>query len=400
MKTQSISHLLYYPITFYARSSPSNSYLSSPPLRYFPFYPFLAAWNHRYADNHKWRAGRKQGGTSRGWQEGTCAGFVRQHGSNGLALRDWKSCPIYDYILRDNNDSSDYKSNVAHRSRESYDDYKRWYERFRERCNYVFVRITNGWQRIPIEIENLTSPLCDFYIYISSLTFQTVTRGDPLSAKQEFVSSSFSLSTEALRVASAFLCDQACGQAFTAFPSTPSIIFWSRICSILRAKRRSMFRTDFPYVTGNLGQFTIIRGNQGRGEQGRGNGSVKMHGRAVPGFLVRWRQRWETRGQALCCRGRGGNSGAVDEDGDGEEPAELVNADFDAGTSLRSLPSVHHRRIRFEYPNSGPEFVATQPWAALSGHPRIYRIHHYPRNSMVGRFLLGCSIFSEEKIRS
>ena len=30
MKTQSISHLLYYPITFYARSSPSNSYLSSP----------------------------------------------------------------------------------------------------------------------------------------------------------------------------------------------------------------------------------------------------------------------------------------------------------------------------------------------------------------------------------
>lgn len=166
MKTQSISHLLYYPITFYARSSPSNSYLSSPPLRYFPFYPFLAAWNHRYADNHKWRAGRKQGGTSRGWQEGTCAGFVRQRGSNGLALRDWKSCPIYDYILRDNNDSSDYKSNVAHRSRESYDDYKRWYERFRERCNYVFVRITNGWQRIPIEIENLTSPLCDFYIYI------------------------------------------------------------------------------------------------------------------------------------------------------------------------------------------------------------------------------------------
>lgn len=136
--------------------------------------------------------------------------------------------------------------------------------------------------------KSRTSPrLYVTFIYISSSTFQTVTRGDPLSAKQEFVSSSFSLSTEALRVASAFLCDQACGQAFTAFPSTPSIIFWSRICSILRAKRRSMFRTDFPYVTGNLGQFTIIRGNQGRGEQGRGNGSVKMHGRAVPGFLVR-----------------------------------------------------------------------------------------------------------------
>lgn len=64
-------------------------------------------------------------------------------------------------------------------------------------------------------------------------------------------------------------------------------------------------------------------------------------------------------GPGLVLPGRGGNSGAVDEDGDGEEPAELVNADFDAGTSLRSLPSVHHRRIRFEYPNSGPEFVAT-----------------------------------------
>lgn len=34
---------------------------------------------------------------------------MRQRGgSNGLSLRDWKSCPIYDYILRDNNG---YKSN-------------------------------------------------------------------------------------------------------------------------------------------------------------------------------------------------------------------------------------------------------------------------------------------------
>lgn len=31
-----------------------------------------------------------------------------------------------------------------------------------------------------------------------------------------------------------------------------------------------MFRTDFPYVTGNLGQFTIIRGKQGRASKETG----------------------------------------------------------------------------------------------------------------------------------
>lgn len=30
----------------------------------------------------------------------------QRRGSNGLSLRDWKSCPIYDYVLRDNNESN------------------------------------------------------------------------------------------------------------------------------------------------------------------------------------------------------------------------------------------------------------------------------------------------------
>lgn len=59
MKTQSISHLLYYPITFYARSSPSNSYLSFPPRSMLSILSLLVAWNHHYADNHKWRVEKR-----------------------------------------------------------------------------------------------------------------------------------------------------------------------------------------------------------------------------------------------------------------------------------------------------------------------------------------------------
>lgn len=78
MKTQSISHLLYYPITFYARSSPSDSYLSFP-RSVLSILSLLVAWNHRYADNHKWRAGRNRERTRR---EG------RREGYRGVTRRD------------------------------------------------------------------------------------------------------------------------------------------------------------------------------------------------------------------------------------------------------------------------------------------------------------------------
>lgn len=111
MKTQSISHLLYYPITFYARSSPSNSYLSFPfPLRAcFPFYP---SWSRGTTTTRITISGEKRGENAQGGREGGTSrgdkrGRVRQRrGSNGLSLRDWKSCPIYDYVLRDNNESN------------------------------------------------------------------------------------------------------------------------------------------------------------------------------------------------------------------------------------------------------------------------------------------------------
>lgn len=156
MKTQSISHLLYYPITFYARSSPSDSYLSFP-RSVLSILSLLVAWNHRYADNHKWRAEKRvetgreraerEGGRDiEGWQEGTCAGFVRQRGSwfewsyatwleilSNLRLHiTWQQRCVRLQIE---------PASVADRSRESEDDYKRWYERFHERCNYVFVGI-------------------------------------------------------------------------------------------------------------------------------------------------------------------------------------------------------------------------------------------------------------------
>lgn len=113
MKTQSISHLLYYPITFYARAHLHPTLISLSPLApcLLSILSLLVAWNHHYADNHKWRVEKRgenaQGGREGGTSRGDKRGRVRQRrGSNGLSLRDWKSCPIYDYVLRDNNESN------------------------------------------------------------------------------------------------------------------------------------------------------------------------------------------------------------------------------------------------------------------------------------------------------
>lgn len=103
-----------------------------------------------------------------------------------------------------------------------------------------------------------------------------------------------------------------------------------------------------------------------------------------------WRQRWE-RGQGPCvvaetpaCGGRGGRA------------AELVNADFDAGTCFVAFrPSCIVTVFRFEYPNSDRIVGNAAVSRIKRPSPAIYRIHHDDSSTEFdGRtsFLLACSI--------
>lgn len=85
-------------------------------------------------------------------------------GSNDLTLRDWKSCPIYDYILRDNKDASDYKSNR-----------QAW---LADRENPRMI--TNADTNVSMNVAITFSLEYYAYTYPPPATFQTVTRGDPL----------------------------------------------------------------------------------------------------------------------------------------------------------------------------------------------------------------------------
>lgn len=145
-----------------------------------------------------------------------------------------------------------------------------------------------------------------------------------------------------------------------------------------------MFRTDFPYVTGKLGQFTIIRGKQGRARK-RERENVRTCGSQILGQM-----KTRMRNGVRPCVAVAWNSTV--EDGD----EELVNADFDAGTSLRSLPSVHHR-IRFEYPRIPNPNCGNG--AALSGHQGIYRIHRDSSAEFDG-WTVFARLFHLKRIRS
>lgn len=348
MKTQSISHLLYYPITFYARSSPSDSYLSFP-RSVLSILSLLVAWNHRYADNHKWRAEKRvetgreraerEGGRDiEGWQEGTCAGFVRQRGS----WFEW-SYATWLEILSNLRLHITWQqrcarlqiepASVAGRSRESEDDYKRWYERFHERCNYVFV----GILRVYI------SSTCDF------------SNCDPRRsrAKQEFVSSFFALqgSSPSKRVP--------LWSALHSVPSTPSIIFWSRICSILeRTGARCLEPTSRTWLETLVSLRLYEASKVGRARK-RERENARTCGSWILGPMK------TTMRKALCC----GNSAAETKKRIGEHRFRRRN--FPSQPSVRASSS-HSLWI----PEFRARVVGTQPWAALSGHPRIYRIHH------------------------
>lgn len=128
--------------------------ISLSPAPYFPFYPSSSrettatriTISGERVETGRERAERKGGRDIEGWQEGTCAGFVRQRGS----WFEW-SYATWLEILSNLRLHITWQqrcarlqiepASVAGRSRESEDDYKRWYERFHERCNYVFVGI-------------------------------------------------------------------------------------------------------------------------------------------------------------------------------------------------------------------------------------------------------------------
>lgn len=178
--------------------------ISLSPAPYFPFYSSSSrettatriTISGERVETGRERAEREGGRDIEGWQEGTCAGFVRQRGS----WFEW-SYATWLEILSNLRLHITWQqrcarlqiepASVAGRSRESEDDYKRW---------YVSMNVA-----ITFSLEYYA------YTYPPPATFQTVTRGDQEPNKNS--SLLFSLSKEALRV-SAFLCDQ----PFTAFP--------------------------------------------------------------------------------------------------------------------------------------------------------------------------------------
>lgn len=150
-----------------------------------------------------------------------------------------------------------------------------------------------------------------------------------------------------------------------------------------RANRRSMFRTDFPYVTGNLGQFTIIRGKQGRASKETG---------AWKCTDVRFLDSWsdednDEKGLVLRKFRRG------DEEANWWTPISTPELPFAAFRPCIIVAFALNTRI--PSPSCGNAAVSRikRPSAYLSYPPR-----RIPRNSMLGRFLLGCSILEENSL--
>lgn len=252
-------------------------------------------------------------------------------------LRDWKSCPIYDYILRDNNDAPDYKSNR-----------QAW---LTDRENPRMI--TNADTNVSMNVAITFSLEYYTYTYPPPATFQTVTRSDPLWAKQEFVSSFFALqgSSPSKRVP--------LWSALHSVPSTPSIIFWSRICSILeRTGARCLEPTSRTWLETLVSLRLYEASKVGRARK-RERENARTCGSWILGPMK------TTMRKALCC----GNSAAETKKRIGEHRFRRRN--FPSQSSVRASSS-HSLWI----PEFRARVVGTQPWAALSGHPRIYRIHH------------------------
>lgn len=135
-----------------------------------------------------------------------------------------------------------------------------------------------------------------------------------------------------------------------------------------------MFRTDFPYVTGNLGQFTIIRGKQGRASKETG---------AWKCTDVRFLDSWsdednDEKGLVLRRKFRRG-----DEEANWWTPISTPELPFAAFRPCIIVAFALNTRI--PSPSCGNAAVSRikRPSAYLSYPPR-----RIPRNSMLGRFLL------------
>lgn len=292
MRTQSISRLLYYPITFYARSSPSNSLISLSPAPYFPFYPSSSRETTatRITISGERRngveTGREQGGRDIEGVTRRDAGFVRQRGS----WFEWSYATWLEIL-----------SNL------------RLHITWQQRCARLQIEpasvadrsnptmITNVDMNVNVGItfsfefqmddkedrnRESQSPLCDIYIYISSsCDFSNCdSRRSSLRTQTRIRLFSFVLhgSSPSKRVPLWSL--------WATLRNPSSIIFWSRICSILeRRGARCLEPTSRTWL-----ESLVSLRLYGASKAGQGNGSVKMYGRAVPRFLVRWRQGWET----------------------------------------------------------------------------------------------------------
>lgn len=268
------------------------SYLSFPrPV--LSILSLLVAWNHRYADNHKWRAEKRGRNGERTGREGHRGGDKKGRGVRETAWFVVRMVLRYvtgnlvqftiTYYVTTTMRPTTNRAGKRGWPIESDDDYKRWYER--ERWDYVFVRISNGWQRRSKSRISVAS-MWHIYIYtFSSCDFSNCdSRRSSLRTQTRIRLFSFVLhgSSPSKRVPLWSL--------WATLRNPSSIIFWSRICSILeRRGARCLEPTSRTWL-----ESLVSLRLYGASKAGQGNGSVKMYGRAVPRFLVRWRQGWET----------------------------------------------------------------------------------------------------------
>lgn len=195
--------------------------------------------------------------------------------------------------------------------------------------------------------------------------------------KQEFVSSFFALqgSSPSKRVP--------LWSALHSVPSTPSIIFWSRICSILeRTGARCLEPTSRTWLE-TLVSLRLYEASKGRASKETG---------AWKCTDVRFLDSWsdednDEKGLVLRKFRRG------DEEANWWTPISTPELPFAAFRPCIIVAFALNTRI--PSPSCGNAAVSRikRPSAYLSYPPR-----RIPRNSMLGRFLLGCSILEENSL--
>lgn len=111
----------------------------------------------------------------------------QRRGSNGLSLRDWKSCPIYDYVLRDNNESN---------------------RRPTDRENESTMILIRTFSRITLEFNKRTTKK-DGRTFMRLVSISSLFPNRASRRSEEFVSSSSicSRNLHGSDLVSAFLCD-------------------------------------------------------------------------------------------------------------------------------------------------------------------------------------------------